>query len=310
MKKRQQQDRTVNAAVKNTNENRSGVKTFKGPGLRKENIPNPKHKRNKWRNIRWAILLFFNVLFFASFYFDIQVLEGSLSASRLLGFHLIDPFAAIQVILSSRILMVNLVIGTVTVFIIYIVLGGRTFCSWVCPYHWLAELGEKINLFLKKRKIVRSHSFDRKFRYLFYALFLILALITGFTVFETINPVSAISRSIVYGPSLLLIWVVALLVFEILYSRRAWCRYFCPVGVSYQLIGLLAPLRVKWNKENCSNCKRCQNVCLVPHVLKDSVNKGTKEYVDSGACTRCGLCIDICDDEALEFSLKYLDKII
>jgi len=286
------------------------VRTFKGAGLRTENIPQPGHSNHKWRNIRWSVLLFFNFLFFASFYFDIQILEGSLSGSRLLGFHLIDPLAAFQLILSSKIIMVNLIIGVVTIFLIYLMFGGRSFCSWICPYHWLAELGEKIHQRLKKKKIIKNHTFDRKIRYYFYGLFLILALITGFTVFETINPVAIISRFIVYGPSLMLLWVMALLIFEILYSRRAWCRYFCPVGVSYQLIGLISPLRIKWNKENCSNCKRCQSVCLVPHVLNEPVNQGKSEYVNASDCTRCGLCVDICDDEALSYGVKYLDKLI
>ena len=286
------------------------VKTFKGAGLRSQNIPQPGHFQHKWRNIRWAILLFFNFLFFASFFFDIQILEGTLSGSRLLGFHLIDPLAAFQVILSSKIIMVNLIIGVVTIFLIYLMFGGRSFCAWICPYHWLAELGEKIHQSLKKKKIIKNHPFDRKIRYYFYGFFLALALITGFTVFETINPVAIISRFIVYGPSLMLLWVMALLIFEMSYSRRAWCRYFCPVGVSYQLIGLMSPLRIKWDKENCSNCKRCQSVCLVPHVLTVSVNQGKSEYVNASDCTRCGLCVDICDDEALSYGVKYLDKLI
>ncbi len=286
------------------------VKTFRGPGQRKENTPQQGHSSYKWRNIRWGVLLFFNLLFFASFFFDIQILEGSLSGSRLFGFHLIDPLAALQVILASRSLLVNVVIGVVTIIMIYIFLGGRTFCSWICPYHWLAELGEKIHLTLKKKKIIKSRSFDRKIRYYFIVLFVALALISGYTIFETINPVGILSRFIVYGPSLMLVWVVALLLFEVFYSRRAWCRYFCPVGVSYQLIGIVTPLRIKWDSEKCSNCKRCQQVCLVPHVLTASVNKGKAIYVDSGACTRCGLCIDICDDEALSYGLKYLDQII
>jgi len=289
---------------------KAGVKTFKGPGLRSQNNPQPGHRKHKWRNIRWAILLFFNFLFFASFFFDIQILEGTLSASRLLGFHMIDPLAALQVILASKIIMVNLIIGVVTIILIYLAFGGRSFCSWICPYHWLGELGEKLHLLLKKKKIIKNHTFDRKIRYYFYVVFVMLALITGYTVFETINPVTIISRFIVYGPSLMLLWVVALLIFEILYSRRAWCRYFCPVGVSYQVIGLISPLRIKWNKENCSNCKRCQSVCLVPHVLNDCVNKGISEYVNASVCTRCGLCVDICDDEALKFGAKYLDKLI
>ncbi len=289
------------------------VRTFKGPGLRSQNCPQAGHSRNKWRNIRWAVLIFFNFLFFASFFFDIQILEGTLSGSRLLGFHLIDPLAAFQVILSSKIVMINLIIGVVTVVVFYLMFGGRSFCSWICPYHWLAELGEKIHHLLKTKKIftnVKNYKFNPNIRYYFYAIFLILALITGYTIFETINPVAIISRSIVYGPSLMLLWVAALLIFEIFYCRRAWCRYFCPVGVSYQLMGLMSPLRIKYDKEKCSNCKRCQRVCEVPVVLNSSINRGETEYVDSSLCTRCGLCIDICDDEALGYKLKYLDKII
>lgn len=45
---------------------------------------------NTSRNRRWAFLLAVNLLFVVSFYLDIQILEGSLSASRLIGFHLID----------------------------------------------------------------------------------------------------------------------------------------------------------------------------------------------------------------------------
>jgi len=290
--------------------NQEKVRTFKGAGLRAQNSPEPGHLKHKWRNIRWATLLFFNLLFFASFFLDIQILEGTLSGSRLLGFHMIDPLAALQVILASKIIMVNLIIGVVTIFLIYLMLGGRSFCSWICPYHWLAELGEKLHLLLKKKKIIKNHTFDRKIRYYFYGVFVMLALITGYTVFETINPVAIISRFIVYGPSLMLLWVIALLIFEILYSRRAWCRYFCPVGVSYQTIGLISPLRIKWNKENCSNCKRCQSVCLVPHILNECINLGKSQYVDSSLCTRCGLCVDICDDQALSYGVKYLDKLI
>ncbi len=286
------------------------VKSFKGAGLRSENCPEPGHRKHKWRIIRWTILLSVNFLFFASYYFDIQILEGTLSGSRLLGFHLIDPLAAFQLILASRIVMVNLVIGVVTIIILYLMFGGRSFCAWICPYHFLAELGDKIHHLLKKKKIIKNHTFDRKIRYYFYTIFLALAMITGYTVFETINPVAIISRAIVYGPSLMLLWVAVLLIFEILYSQRAWCRYLCPMGVSYQLIGMLSPLRVKWDKKKCSNCKRCQGVCLVPHVLTDCVNKGTSEYVNSSQCTRCGDCVDVCDDEALGYSVKYLDKII
>jgi ferredoxin-type protein NapH len=68
---------------------------------------------NTWRNRRWAFLLAVNLLFVVSFYLDIQILEGSLSASRLIGFHLIDLNSALQVMLAHKHIIVNLVIGTV-----------------------------------------------------------------------------------------------------------------------------------------------------------------------------------------------------
>ncbi len=296
---------------KNENtKSKNRVRTFKGAGMRPQNTPQHGHRKNKWKILRWTVLLSINLLFFVSFFADIQILEGTLSGSRFFGFHQIDPFAALQIILASKLIMVNLIIGVVTICIVYLFFGGRSFCSWICPYHWLAEQGEKIHQYLKKKKIIRNHTFDTKIRYYFFVIFLGLAWLTGYTVFETINPVGIISRAIVYGPSLMLIWVAMLLVFEIVYSRRGWCRYFCPVGVSYQLIGMLSLFRVKWDKEKCSNCKRCQSVCMVPDVLNNTVNTGKSNYVDSSLCTRCGMCVDICDDEALGYGFKYLDKII
>ncbi len=57
---------------------------------------------NKWRNRRWATLIVVNLLFYVSFHFDIQLLEGALTASRLAGFHLIDLNSALQVMLAHK----------------------------------------------------------------------------------------------------------------------------------------------------------------------------------------------------------------
>jgi hypothetical protein len=76
-----------------------------------------------------------NLLFTSRYALDIQVLEGALTASRFIGFHLIDLNSALQVMLAHKHIITNLVIGTLTVATIWMLLGGRTFCSWVCPYH-------------------------------------------------------------------------------------------------------------------------------------------------------------------------------
>ncbi|MDO8933583.1 MAG: 4Fe-4S binding protein, partial [Rhodocyclaceae bacterium] len=175
-------------------------------------------KSTKWRNRRWATLLIANLLFTVSFYFDIQLLEGALTASRFIGFHLIDLNSALQVMLAHKHIITNLLIGTGTVLVLWILLGGRSFCSWVCPYHLLAEWAEKLHLYLVKKKLVTDQTIDRRLRSVFWIIFAVLAAATGYTVFEAISPTGILSRALIYGPGLALLWVLALLVFEVFFS--------------------------------------------------------------------------------------------
>ncbi len=262
----------------------------------------------KWRKRRWTTLIFVNLLFVISYALDIQILEGALTASRFLGFHMADLNSALQVALAFKTVLINLLIGFVTVLLMWILLGGRTFCSWVCPYHLLAEWAEMIHIKLVEKKIIQNHTFSRKARTWFYILFAVLAFGTGYTIFETISPTGILSRALIYGPTVALLWVVFLLGIEILYSRRAWCRYVCPIGLTYGFVGTISPLKINYNAEACHHEGDCRKVCLVPHVLDWTIKgRAPERNIELGPdCTRCGLCVDICPTDSLSFHFKGL----
>ncbi|MGE5517842.1 MAG: 4Fe-4S binding protein, partial [Bacteroidota bacterium] len=160
--------------------------------------------RHTWRNRRWITLIAVNLLFVLSYRFDVQLIEGALTASRVIGFHFADLNSALQVMLAFKTVLISLVIGTSTVLIMWWLLGGRTFCSWVCPYHLLAELAEKLHLKLAAKGVVKEHPIHRGTRTVLYGVFAALALLSGYTAFEFISPVGIVSRALVYGGTIAL----------------------------------------------------------------------------------------------------------
>jgi len=273
--------------------------------------------RLSWRGWRWLSIIVINLAFFLSFFLDIQFLEGTLNGSRLFGFHLIDPFTALEIFASTHEIHTNVIIGSLTLVIFYFFVGGKAYCGWVCPYGLLSEIGEHIHLKLVRKKIIKERKFNPNIRFFFWAVFLAAAFIDGYLVFEVINPIGIISRFITYGWSLAIVWVFVILAFEIFYSRRAWCKYICPVGTTYNFLGWISLTRVKWDMNKCDHCAACLAVCPEEHVIEFTKHKYDKErkekgiteaYVKNGDCILCNRCFDVCHTDAynVDFRLKDL----
>jgi len=269
-------------------------------------------KKFSYRMKRWILVIAIHLFFFLSFFIDLQMLEGTLSGSRFLGFHMIDPFMTLELFLSTFHMPINIIIGTSTIVIVYLLVGGRSYCAWVCPYGILSEIGEKWHNTLVKKKIIKSRKFDHRVRYIFWAMFLLLSFTSGFIVFETFNVVGILSRAVAYGWSLALIWVLVVLAMEVFFSRRAWCTYICPIGTTYGMIGKVSALRIEWN-DNCDSCMVCHDVCFEPQVLEITKAKYKKQidekeivtqYITGADCTLCGRCVDVCHADALKFDFR------
>ena len=87
-------------------------------------------------------------------------------------------------------------------------------------------------------------------------------------------------------------------IFDLLAVENGWCGHLCPVGAFYALINKVGLIKVDAkNREDCSDCLDCFEVCPEPEILKGPVH-GQKNHIDtlvqSINCTNCGRCIDVC----------------
>lgn len=265
-----------------------------------------------WRKWRWPSIILINMLFVVSYWYDVQLVEGALTASRFVGFHMADVNSSLQVALAYKQILINLLIGTVTVMFVWWLVGGRSFCAWACPYHLLSELAEMLHLRLVGRGWAKDHPLDRRLRTVLYVVFAALAFITGYTVFETISPVGIVSRALIYGAGSALVWVGVLLLIEIFFVRRFWCRYICPIGLTYGFVGATAPVKIQWDAAKCLHEGNCRAVCLVPHVLEFTIkNRAHESVLEAGPdCTRCAMCLEACLPGALSFKVKGMGDLL
>lgn len=268
------------------------------------------------RYIRWSVVIAIAATFYLSFKWGLDFLGGSLNGSRLASFFLIDLYTGIEFVAAHKMITLNVIIGLATIFVFYVIVGGRTFCSWVCPYGLLAEITEIAHTYLEKKGFIKKRQMhSERIRYVFWIIFIIIPLFAGVIFFEAFNPVDILNRAVTYGPTFLLLWALLLLLYETFFDRRAWCKYICPTGTTYGMLGKISLLRIKLDLDACTDCGNCYKVCIDPILLTDTHAKANiaserKSFVSGASCTNCARCIDVCGTSAYKFDIRYLNKIL
>ena len=263
--------------------------------------------KNRYLILRRITQLSILFLYFSANYWGWKILVGNLSFSKFLDtIPLADPFVFLQMVAAGAIISADMIIGVLVVVLFYAIIGGRAYCSWVCPVNLITDFAAWV-----RRKT--NHSKDnlistqkiKKIRYIFLVIMLIVSFIVGAAAFEFISPIGIFTRSVAFSIGFGWVWLVTIFVFDAFILKNGWCSHICPVGAMYSIIGSKSVIRVYHNKDNCTNCGNCLNICPESQVLAPVINKKS-DFIKGIECTNCGRCIEVCNDNALKYSLRYI----
>lgn len=195
-----------------------------------------------------------------------------------------DPFFWLQrlVILAGQGTLLDagnrtLILISIAVFglIIFTIIFGRAFCSWICPYGTMLDLMGKVKP--EKRHLPEAIQ-ERSIKYGVLLGFMVSAIALGWPVFCDICPAGAAWRA--SGPfayafpwllmlSLMFFFVVTIM--AVLYDARGWCKFLCPLGAFIAIIDKISFHRVHLPADRCVECGRCEDVCPMDIDLLDDV---------------------------------------
>lgn len=230
------------------------------------------------------------------------VLRGNLSSSVVLGtVPLADPLAVLQLLAAGGMLAADILLGAAITLVFYAVVGGRVFCSWVCPMNAVTDLANRLGRRFKTGQTA-PRIYGRNARYFILGVALILSAVLGVAAFEVISPIGMLQRGLIFGMGAGWLAVAAVFLFDLMIQRNGFCGHLCPLGAFYALVGRTALIRVQHDHEKCTQCRDCLTVCPESQILS-LVGQAGGSVLD-GVCTNCGRCIEVCPDAALFFSSR------
>ncbi|MBF0216829.1 MAG: 4Fe-4S binding protein [Candidatus Omnitrophica bacterium] len=179
---------------------------------------------------------------------------------------------------------------------------GQGICSWVCFFGGIDEGFSKI----AKRPILKFKAPGRwrDLPIAFLIFILVVTFLQGLPVFCSwfcpfkmteafwaADPVTRKAQAVLFWSIL----AGAVIIIPILTGKRIFCSFICPFGALVSISGKASPYAVTIDKEKCSRCGKCMEVC--PSLAVETTASG--EYKTTNFCTRCSKCIDICPSDAI-----------
>ena len=217
-------------------------------------------RAHRWLLLRRLTQAGVLLAFLSGPWFGVWIAKGNLSSSLTLGvLPLTDPYVLLQSLFAGHALQRTALVGAAIVLVFYLLVGGRAYCSWVCPLNPVTDAAA----WLRERLGIRGGArISRSARYWLLAMSLLVAAATGSIAWELVNPVSMLHRALLFGAGAAWAVVLGVFVFDLFVQQRGWCGHLCPVGAFYSLPACASVLRVvAARRDACNDCADCYAVC-------------------------------------------------
>ncbi|MDR3287469.1 MAG: 4Fe-4S binding protein [Prevotellaceae bacterium] len=226
-------------------------------------------------------------------------------------------------------------VGIFVVIILFTLLFGRVYCSFICPAGIFQDVVTFIaNIFKSKKN--RRYSYSKPHRILRYGIMaatVALLILGSTTLLLWLDPYSNYGRMAenVFRPIItsannigasvfsttfyhisyktftfgsIIAGALFLIVITVMSALRGrlYCNTICPVGSILGLISKYSVFRIAIKKSECTHCRLCELSC------KSQCINSKNEQVDTSRCVLCYNCTTVCKHNAIGIQFAYSKK--
>lgn len=246
-------------------------------------------RRRRWHTaVRIGFLAV--VLGWLGFAKDAQLTTVNLIAWAQAAFRDVDP---VLLLLDPLIFLLSAYVA------VTLVLWGRgVFCGWLCPFGAMQELLNRAARAVGVRQIVVPETVQERLWAVKYVVLIGIVALAALVSTESANAAAEIEPFktaivVIFDRSWPYVaWALALLAVGLV-IERFFCRFLCPLGAAFAILGRARLLNWLKRRPQCGNpCQVCKSSCPVGAIRNDGA-------IDMNECFQCLDCQVDYEDHAV-----------
>jgi polyferredoxin len=195
-----------------------------------------------------------------------------------------------------------------------IVLGRRWQCSMLCLMNGIhAEtLGEALPFITHNKKNPASKRIHPRVRWILRKLQIILfsanlLLITAWILAVTTEPEFLNQNALIAAELIkyMALELTLLMLLWIFIGGRGYC-FYCPAGFGLGIVGNVFGQKIETGLTRCNQCGACDDACKLS--IDISARAREKKPVKALQCVGCGLCVEACPTNNLQYTTFFLSR--